>query len=425
MVHIWALSFSLLTQLEFFSFYYVIYKKGLQITKRKATGLASVLLLLLLACLFWQEWMLDIGLVYLISFLVMFCLFQVSLIENIKLWLAALIFLVLAEGMVDNFIRIFLNVGENDTLFLYLACVVALLWTYHGFVGRKLNMDMFRLPRRIKVIVGIMAVVLVLVMNFMSFLLFEFVEHKAARVGEIFLFLGSVAICALLFSLIYSFNVTQEYSMQAEILERQNEQQREYFEQMLKKEQDTRQFRHDLIAELLELKNYAEEREYEKLNDYLSEMLGEVSAISKRQFDVGNDIVNTVINYYFLPLCESCKVKVKGYMREEQTVSQRDLCIIISNLVKNAAEAVEHVKEHSREILFEVCQGEKSLNIHLENTVEGEIKIKDGLPLTTKADKKNHGLGLLNVKTIVGKYGGSYSCKIEDDRYIVDIFIKN
>lgn len=423
MERIWATMFSILTLLEYFSFYYVIYKKGLLITKRKARGLASVLLLLLLACVFWQEWMLDIGLVYLVSFFVMLCLFQVSVIDNFKLWLAALIFLVLVEGMMDNFIRVFLNVGINDTLFIYQTCVIALLWIYHGLIGRKLNMDMFRLPRRIKVIVGIMAVVLVLVMNLMSFLLFEYVEYKAARVGEIFLFLGSVAVCVLLFSLIYSFNATQEYSMQAELLERQNEQQREYFEQMLKKEQDTRQFRHDLIAELLELKNYAEEREYEKLNNYLSEMLGEISAISKRQYDVGNNIVNTIINYYFLPIRESCEIKVRGYMREEQTVSQRDLCIIVSNLVKNATEAVERVQNQHREILFKVCQGEKSLNIHLENTLEGEVKMKGGIPVTTKADKRSHGLGLINVRSIVEKYQGSYSFNIETHRYMVDIFI--
>ena len=90
------------------------------------------------------------------------------------------------------------------------------------------------------------------------------------------------------------------------------------------------------------------------MNAYLSEMLGEISEISKRQYDVGNDIVNTIINYYFLPIRENCNIKVKGYMWEEQEVSQRDLCIIVSNLVKNATESVENMQNHEKEILFEV-----------------------------------------------------------------------
>ena len=425
MGYVWAAIFSALTLLEYFSFYYVIYGKRLQITKKRGIGLAAVLLLLALICLFWQEQMIDLQMcmVFLVSFFVMFCLFHVPFKENVRLWLAALMILVLIEGMADDFIRIFISVGELEATLIYLVCVLALLWTYHFLVGRKLDVNMFRLPKRINWIVGIMAMVLVLVMNFMSFLLFEHVERPLAKVGEVFLFVGSTAICVLLFSLIYSFNVTQEYSMKAEVLERQNEQQREYFEQLLKKEQDTRQFRHDLIAELLELKNYSEKGEYIKLNAYLSEMLGEISEISKRQYDVGNDIVNTIINYYFLPIRENCNIKVKGYMWEEQEVSQRDLCIIVSNLVKNATEAVENMQNHEKKILFEVSQGEKFLNFHLENTMEGELTLKGGLPITTKPDKRNHGLGLLNVRNIVGRYKGSLSCNIENQQYSVDVFI--
>lgn len=422
---VWVTVFSALTLLKYFSFYYVIYGRRLQLTLKRGIGLATVFLVSALMCLFWQEQTVDLQMciVFLVSFFMMFCLFQVSFKENVRLWLAALMILVLIEGMVDDFIRIFISVGEQEATLIYLVCVLVLLWAYHFFVGRKLDVNMFRLPKRINWIVGIMAMVLVLVMNFMSFLLFEHVERPLARVGEVFLFLGSMAICVLLFSLIYFFNVTQEYSMKAEVLERQNEQQREYFEQLLRKEQDTRQFRHDLIAELLELKNYFEKGEYIKLNDYLSEMLGEVSEISKRQYDVGNDIVNTIINYYFLPIRTTCNIKVKGYMWDEQEISQRDLCIIVSNLVKNATEAVEKMQNYEKEILFEVCQGEKSLNIHLENTMEGELTLKGGLPITTKSDKRNHGLGLLNVKSIVGKYEGSLSCNIENQRYTVDVFI--
>ncbi len=425
MGYVWAAIFSALTLLEYFSFYYVIYGKRLQITKKRGIGLAAVLLLLALICLFWQEQMIDLQMcmVFLVSFFVMFCLFHVPFKENVRLWLAALMILVLIEGMADDFIRIFISVGELEATLIYLVCVLALLWTYHFLVGRKLDVNMFRLPKRINWIVGIMAMVLVLVMNFMSFLLFEHVERPLAKVGEVFLFVGSTAICVLLFSLIYSFNVTQEYSMKAEVLERQNEQQREYFEQLLKKEQDTRQFRHDLIAELLELKNYSEKGEYIKLNAYLSEMLGEISEISKRQYDVGNDIVNTIINYYFLPIRENCNIKVKGYMWEEQEVSQRDLCIIVSNLVKNATESVENMQNHEKEILFEVSQGEKFLNFHLENTMEGELTLKGGLPITTKPDKRNHGLGLLNVRNIVGRYKGGLSCNTENQRFTIDVFI--
>ena len=169
---------------------------------------------------------------------------------------------------------------------------------------------------------------------------------------------------------------------------------------------------------------YCAKGEYDKLHLYLKEMLGSISEISKRQYDVGNDIVNTIINYYFLPIRDNSRILVKGYMQEEQAVSQRDLCILVSNLVKNAVEATAKIQEISREIIFEVQQGEKFLNIHLEISMEGQIKMKNGLPVTTKEDKKNHGLGLINVMDIIKNNDGSYRCTIEHHRYIVDIFLK-
>ena len=74
--------------------------------------------------------------------------------------------------------------------------------------------------------------------------------------------------------------------------------------------------------------------------------------------------------------------------------------------------------------MFEVCQGKKSLNIHVENTMEGKINMKNGLPVTTKEDKRNHGLGILNVKAIVEKYKGRYSYKLGNHRYVVDVFME-
>lgn len=160
-----------------------------------------------------------------------------------------------------------------------------------------------------------MVYILALMMNFISWFLIESSFGGGLKYLGLFVACGSIASCILLFALIYYFNGTQNYSMQVQILEKQNEQQREYFEQLLKKEQDTRQFRHDLISELLELKSYSERGEYAKLDDYLAEMLGEISGISERQYDVGNDIVNTIVNYYLLPIRNSCNIKVRGKRR--------------------------------------------------------------------------------------------------------------
>lgn len=49
--------------------------------------------------------------------------------------------------------------------------------------------------------------------------------------------------------------------------------------------------------------------------------------------------------------------------------------------------------------------------------------MKNGSPPTTKQDRRNHGLGLMNVKAIVEKYSGNYICKVEAGRYAADVFL--
>ncbi len=421
----WMAVFCLLTIIEYASFYYIVFGRRVQLSGKRAAGFLAPALVLFLACLCWQEWVMDFRriLLFIACALAMFFLFELSFRENLKLFLLAFAVLVILEGIFDCVRRVFIELDVINGMNLYVAGILLILWGYYYLVGRKGSQNIFRLSARLKAVAAAMVYILALMMNIISWFLIELSFGGPLKYLGLFVAAGSIASCILLFALFYYFNGTMNYSMQVQILERQNEQQRDYFVQLLKKEQDTRQFRHDLIAELLEMKNYAENGKYGKLNDYLTEMLGEISAISERQYDVGNDIVNTIINYYFLPIRESCKITVKGYMAEEQNVSQRDLCILVSNLVKNAVEAVEKVQESLREIHFEVQQGEKTLNVRIENTVEGEITMKNGSPATTKQDRRNHGLGLMNVKAIVEKYSGNYICKVEAGRYAADVFL--
>lgn len=417
--------FCILTITEYVSIYKVVFGKSVQISRKKCIGVFASMLALLAACIIWQDWLFDFRriLLFLACVLVLFSLFPLSFGENLKLFFSSFAALLLVEGILDCMIILFFDLQDIIEMNAYVSGVLLLLWGYYFL--RKRTCDFFSISARFKVVAAVMVYLLALMMNIAAWFLIEssFAYGAGMNFLGLFVLLGSIASGILLLALIYYFNGTKSYARQAEILERQNEQQREYFEQLLKKEQDTRQFRHDLAAELLELKSYSENGEYGKLNDYLAEMLGEISGISKRQYDVGNDIVNTIINYYFLPIRETCKVKVKGYMYEEQKISRRDLCIVVSNLVKNAVEAAEKVQNGQREIIFEVRQGEKTLNIHVENTMEGGVVFRNGLPVTTKTDKRNHGIGLWNVKTVVEKYMGRYNCIAKNCRYIVDVFI--
>ena len=173
------------------------------------------------------------------------------------------------------------------------------------------------------------------------------------------------------------------------------------------------------------MENFCKKNEYDGLEKYLSEMLKDISIISKDNYDVGNEIINTVINSYFHPIKKFCEIKVKGFADNKLNISQRDLCVVVSNLVKNAVEELENSQSDSKRIVFEVKQGKNFLHITVKNTIDYEkISLKNNFPITTKKDKKMHGLGLKNVEKVAEKYNGKYEYTIENGYYIAEVHVQ-
>lgn len=202
-----------------------------------------------------------------------------------------------------------------------------------------------------------------------------------------------------------------------------NAQQREYFLKLLEREEETKRFRHDISGHFLRIQGLCKEED-SKIKKYISELLEEVRELSVEQFDVGNDIINVMINYYFAPLRDTCDIAVKGYTGEFPAVSDVDLCVVVSNLAKNAAEAVASVRKGCGAIRFLISEGKQYLSIRVENTYEGDIVFgKEGLPKTSK-EKGSHGYGVWNVKEAVEKYQGKLKIKAENNWYIAEVFMK-
>ena len=248
---------------------------------------------------------------------------------------------------------------------------------------------------------------------------------KVVTAGFVVTTVGSIVIFIIIFGMIYYFNVKTEYQIENEGLERYNEQQREYFENLLERENATRQFRHDIISELTEIRGFCSRGEYDALDKYVSEMMHDISDISKRSYDVGNEVVNTMLNYYLYPVRKSCDIRVTGYVADKLAIGDRDLCILVSNLLKNAVEAVDRQKEEDKSIVFDIHQGKMNTYISVCNSLgDDKLSLSDGRLETTKDDKHNHGYGIKNIENIVNRYDGDIRYKIESNKFVVDIMIK-
>lgn len=53
--------------------------------------------------------------------------------------------------------------------------------------------------------------------------------------------------------------------------------------------------------------------------------------------------------------------------------------------------------------------------VQLQNYTADPLELHDGLPQTTKEDKRSHGIGVRSMKLLVEKYGGQMSFHQEED----------
>lgn len=415
-----------LTFVEWISFYCIVLKeKIVKPTYKERIFLLALVILRLAGIVLWEKsyFLLDV------VWIAFSCIcFAMSLLQALKKWIISLAIISVLEGCISCILGAYLpyNAIEEKIGVIQCAGIVSIIiWLYYFCVGRKLNRDRFDLPRPIwRLFVGLI-IVIMLMMSYFVFVLEDVPSIKMIKFGSVIILLGGLSICGMIIAVIYYFNGTEKHRIQNEIAVKYNEQQKEYFTRLLEKEQDTKQFRHDIINHLLVMKGIADKEESFALQEYVQGLLQDINSEKYEQYDIGNDVVNTILNYYLSPIKEDCVITLDGYMQELGNGYQKDLCTLFSNIIKNAVEAVERVEEGNREIHIRVNHGDKYLNIEIENTMRGVLVLdENGLPQTSQKDKRNHGLGLRNVKRVVEKYNGTYDIRIEKETFITEIYLK-
>lgn len=413
---------------EFFSFFYIFFRFDFRKKTRKRTvGLAVCLLLWIAGWLSGLDWgSIGAGPVSLQLVLVnilLYFIFEVTIAEMAVLGTGQWLVLSMWEPIV-YIILDYLHMGSYKSEYAVTLWILCCLWVFYFTAGKKMDSQMFRLPVKVWGLLDIILFFLTMMMSFFTYVVAEELPNSGTMViGRALSAAGGTVICILVFIIIYYYQNTCNFRMQKELAELQNEQQREYFLQLLEKEEETRSFRHEMINDLLELQNYCEKGDYEHMESYLASALGAIKKISKNGYDVGNNILNVILNYYLNPVKEKYCIEVDGYVDEELSVQQRDLCMLSANLVKNAVEAVSRLDEGN--IGFHIRQGRDYVCIQMHNTFDGKLELdKKGVPKTSKEDKRNHGIGIHNIKRVVEKYDGSYHAEAAEGVYRVEVYLK-
>ncbi len=221
------------------------------------------------------------------------------------------------------------------------------------------------------------------------------------------------------------------------ILEKQIAAMREQMEETKRVYSDIRRIKHDMkntvsvIMRLSELNGGEENTELEK---YLAELSNDIEK-SEFLFKTGNTVADTVLNIKYHEgkrYIEELQIDAKGLVfPKDLKILSYDIGAILGNALDNAIEACVKLKNNKPKAetfirLYSVQKGGVFI-LSIENSFDGNLKLRSDkeLPMTDKADKNAHGMGLFNIKSTAEKYGGTMDFQVRDKVFILSVMMKN
>lgn len=194
------------------------------------------------------------------------------------------------------------------------------------------------------------------------------------------------------------------------------------FQTLQERMEETRRMRHDLRHHIHMVNYYLEEKNYDKLQEYVNAYRESIPDMERIRF-CDNRIVNNII-FYFASQAMEQKIDFQAQLvvAEQLSVTDHEIAVLLGNLLENALDACMEQKETERRIIVKGKGDARSLIFTIDNTCENEIKRnKKGELLTTKP--QGNGIGVNSAKKIVDRYNGFFSADKRGEMFCVSFML--
>ena len=145
-----------------------------------------------------------------------------------------------------------------------------------------------------------------------------------------------------------------------------------------------------------------------KSTSYLEKMEREIR-VYETQNKTGNQILDAVLTNKAM-ICQNKEIELK-FIVDGGALSfmeDMDVSALFGNMLDNAIESAEKQQEKQKRLIWLYVTKEKQfVRIRTENYCDEKIRFKNGMPVTTKKDRRLHGYGMKSIKSTVEKYHGS------------------
>ena len=212
------------------------------------------------------------------------------------------------------------------------------------------------------------------------------------------------------------FSNREAYTLQ-NLLDKQYEQ----YQLSLKNSEVINQRYHDLKHHINLLRT---EKDINKKEEYLNELEKSILPY-ETQYKTGNQVLDILLSQkgaLFLENHINFTCVADG--EHLSFISVLDILSIFGNALDNAIESVKTIEQEDKRIIkLTVFAQNQLLFIKIDNFYINELNIVNGVFMTTKGDKQNHGYGIKSIKGIVDKYEGSITISTDNHWFSVMVLL--
>lgn len=232
--------------------------------------------------------------------------------------------------------------------------------------------------------------------------------------GEIFAIAAGYAGMNVLILYFIGHIMKKESEIQkAYLMQEKLQNQLELYQNMQENDMRRRRYLHDYKNQLGCIQGMLEAGRMQEALVYIKELNGSIRK-GEDHVDTKHLVVNTVLNQKYLYAQERGITMVMAVNDlSSLSMSREDIVTLLVNLLDNAIEACEKLDENKM-IRFKMILEEGGLTVSVRNPVREPVVVKGKVIATTKGEKDRHGLGFLNIQSVIEKNQGTSVMECRD-----------
>lgn len=153
-----------------------------------------------------------------------------------------------------------------------------------------------------------------------------------------------------------------------------------------------------------------------KLIQYINQLLQ--TDLSNSMFvKTGRSVVDVILNQKnAIAQSKGIELQVQLDDLTDFALTDNDLVVVLSNLIDNAIEACEKIRDTRQRIIRLDMQAAPEVNfLSIENPTAEAVRIVDNEVVSTKGSRIEHGYGLKNISTILSQYNAIYVLDYQEE----------